>query len=47
MAKVKEFRQEVEAMLINIYHAIGMDTPTNHEDILNFIADDVAESIKD
>lgn len=32
-----------EAMLINIYHAIEIDTPNNREDILNFIADNVAE----
>ncbi|MCK9543601.1 MAG: hypothetical protein M0R03_16405 [Novosphingobium sp.] len=44
MGNVKKFKQEVEAILIGIYGAIGMDRPTNHEEILDFIANDVAET---
>lgn len=44
MGKVKEFTQEVESMLFNIYSAIGMDRPANHDEILTFVADDVLET---
>lgn len=44
MGKVKEFRNKIEEMLINIYTTIGMDKPSNHEQILDFVANDVAET---
>lgn len=44
MGKVKKFKQDVEAILIGIYSAIGMDRPSNHEEILDYIANDVAET---
>lgn len=44
MGKVKEFKQEVELHLLELYFAIGIDKPENHDDILNFVADDVAET---
>jgi hypothetical protein len=43
MSKVKEFTQQVEEMLINIYTSIGIDKPSNHEAILEFVSNDVLE----
>ena len=44
MARTKEFIREVEAYLFDIYKAIGIDRPENHEAILEFVADDVLET---
>lgn len=43
MGNVKEFTQMVEEMLINIYTSIGIDKPSNHEAILEFVSSDVLE----
>lgn len=44
MGKTKEFYMEVENKLIDIYKSIGIDRPENHEDILEFVVNDVIES---
>lgn len=44
MAKVKEFTEQVEQHLFDIYKAIGIDRPENHEAILEFVANDVFET---
>jgi hypothetical protein len=44
MGKVKEFIQDVEAILLIMYTKIGMDRPINHDEILLFVADDVQET---
>jgi hypothetical protein len=44
MAKVKEFTEQVESHLFNIYKAIGIDKPKNHKAILEFVANDVLET---
>ena len=44
MGKTKEFVAEVETHLWNIYKAIGIDRPENHEDILDFVVNDVIET---
>lgn len=44
MGKTKEFVAEVETHLYNIYKAIGIDRPENHEDILDFVVNDVIET---
>lgn len=44
MSQTKEFRTDVNVHLRHIYLSIGIDTPSNHEEILNFVADDVMET---
>lgn len=44
MGKTKEFVADVETHLWNIYKAIGIDRPENHEDILDFVVNDVIET---
>lgn len=44
MGKTKEFIADVETHLYNIYKAIGIDRPENHEDILDFVTNDVIET---
>ena len=44
MGKTKEFVADVETHLYNIYKAIGIDQPENHEDILDFVVNDVIET---
>lgn len=44
MSQVKEFRTDVNVHLTDIYQAIGIDRPSNHEDILDFVAEDVMET---
>lgn len=44
MGKTKEFVIDVEAHLYDIYKAIGIDRPENHEDILDFVTNDVIET---
>lgn len=44
MGKVKEFTEQVEAHLFDIYNAIGIDKPENHDTILEFVANDVLET---
>jgi hypothetical protein len=36
-------KRSVEMFLINIYHLIGIDRPANHEQILDFVYDDVSQ----
>lgn len=44
MGKVKQFIQDVEAILLIMYAKIGMDRPANHDEILSFVVDDVQET---
>jgi hypothetical protein len=44
MGKVKNFKQEVEILLFVLYGNMGIDKPENHDDILEFIANDVQET---
>jgi hypothetical protein len=44
MGKIKEMKADVEAMLFDIYKHIGIDKPENHDDILNFVFNDVVEA---
>jgi len=44
MGNVKEFIKEVEILLLVLYSNIGIDKPTNHDDILEFIANDIQET---
>ena len=44
MGQVKEMKNAIEFYLLNIYTNIGMDKPSNHDDILEFIANDVIET---
>ena len=37
-------KAEIEGMLINIYMTIGIDRPENHDNILDFIVNDVQET---
>ena len=37
------FKKDVEYVLYEIYSNIGIDKPDNHEEILDFIANDVKE----
>jgi len=43
MAK-KEFTTEISNELMNIYLLLGIDKPTNHEDIIQFVSEDVEVS---
>jgi hypothetical protein len=43
MAK-KEFTTEISNELMNIYLLLGIDKPTNHEDIIQFVSEDVEAS---
>ncbi|MFA5366659.1 MAG: hypothetical protein WC333_02145 [Dehalococcoidia bacterium] len=37
-------KADIEVMLFDIYHHIGIDKPTNHEEIVDFVFNDVAEA---
>jgi len=37
-------RRDVEDMILEIYTAIGCDRPDNHNDILDFIVEDIDET---
>ena len=39
-----EKKDEIESILINIYTNIGMDIPSNHEDIVQDCYEDVCET---
>ena len=42
---MRNIRKEVEIQLLGeIYSAIGIDKPENHEDIVDFIVEDVKET---
>jgi hypothetical protein len=41
MGKVREFKESIEYTLQKLYINIGITQPTNHDDILDFIASDV------
>jgi len=42
---MRNTRKEVEIQLLgDIYPAIGIDRPENHDDIVEFIVDDVKET---
>lgn len=36
--------KEVDYLLLKIYRRIGLDKPSNHEDIIQFISEDVEAS---
>jgi hypothetical protein len=40
-------KDEVERMLINMWKQIGMDIPSNHEDITQFVFEDVCDTADD
>jgi hypothetical protein len=44
MGKVKNFIKEIEVLLFVLYGNIGIDKPVNHEEILEFVANDVQET---
>lgn len=44
MEKVKEIREEIEGMLLEIYSNIGCDRPDNHDSILDYVINDVLET---
>jgi len=45
MGTIKEIRTEVENLLVTtIYCVIGMDRPSNHDEIVDFIAQDILET---
>lgn len=44
MAQTKEFMREVEAHLMRMYSTMGIDKPENHEDILDYVVNDVLET---
>ena len=37
-------KEEIESMLMGIYSRIGMDKPQNHEEILDFVVEEVEET---
>lgn len=39
-----EKKTDIEEALISFYNAIGIDKPTNHDEILDFVYDDVCET---
>ncbi len=43
MAK-REFTTEISNELMNIYLLLGIDKPINHEDIIQFVSEDVEAS---
>lgn len=44
MGKIKEIATEAELYLLELYNAIGIDKPANHEAILNFVIKDITET---
>lgn len=44
MAQTKEFYYEVEKHLIAMYATMGIDKPENHEDILDFVVNDILDT---
>jgi len=44
MGKVKQMKETVEAMLFDIYKNIGIDKPENHDEIVDFVFNDVVET---
>ena len=44
MSKVKDLKYNIEGMLIILYRNIGIDRPENHNEILDFITNDVMET---
>lgn len=43
-ALARDFRTDVNAHLMDIYSGIGIDRPINHDQILDFVAEDIQES---
>ncbi len=41
---MRNLREEVEYYLINLWMLIGIDRPANHDEILEFIHDDVEDA---
>ena len=37
-------KKAIERMLFRIYHTIGMDAPHNHDELLEFVYNDVNET---
>jgi hypothetical protein len=37
-------KKEIESMVYDIYHKIGIDKPENHDEIVDFIVNDVKET---
>jgi hypothetical protein len=44
MGRIKQMKADIEVMIFDIYHHIGIDKPENHEEIVNFVTDDVIET---
>lgn len=44
MSQTKEFKTDVNVHLTHIYQAIGIDRPSNHNEILDFVTNDVQET---
>lgn len=44
MSKMKSFYYDVQNQLFKLYNSIGIDKPVNHEDILDFVMNDIIES---
>jgi len=44
MGKVKEKKEQITSLLIDIFDRINIDTPSNFEEILEFVYDDVCET---
>jgi len=41
---LKITEKDIEPILLNIFNRIGIDTPSNYRDILEFITNDVSET---
>lgn len=41
---ITEITTEVDSQLMSIYSQIGIDKPSNHEDIIQFVSEDVEAS---
>ena len=39
-----EITTEVDSQLMSIYSQIGIDKPSNHEDIIQFVSEDIEAS---
>ena len=41
MSKIKEFLNEIDYLVRDIWLRIGIDKPANHDEIVKFVAEDV------
>ena len=42
--KIKITEKDINPFLLNIFNRIGIDTPSNYRDILDFITNDISET---